>query len=35
MFFKRRNPLWPLAALTIEIKTTKVDFVTLLRARPS
>ena len=33
-FFKRRSPLWPLVALTIEIKTTKVDFVTPLRARP-
>jgi len=34
-FFKRRKALWPLVALTIEIKTTKVDFVTPLRARPS
>src|SRR5215471_11107249 len=33
-FFRRRKALWLLAALTIEIKTTKVDFVTPLRARP-
>src|SRR5215510_6850126 len=27
-------PLWSVLSLTIEIKTTKVDFVTPLRARP-